>query len=55
MLNVDDYAMLMNVKSPLQYFFGGTSSIVIPGRAILEELNLLFDLAAGAIFFRIAQ
>ena len=32
-----------------------TSNIVLPGRAILEELNLSIGLAAGAIFSRIAQ
>ena len=32
-----------------------TSSIVLPGRAILEELILRIGLAAGAIFSRIAQ
>ena len=32
-----------------------TSSIVLPGRATLEELILRIGLAAGAIFSRIAQ
>ena len=32
-----------------------TSSIVFPGRAILEELILCIGMAAGAIFSRIAQ
>ena len=32
-----------------------TSSIVLPDRAILEELILHIGLAAGATFFRIAQ
>jgi hypothetical protein len=32
-----------------------TSSIVLPGRAILEELILRIGLAAGAIFSHIAQ
>ena len=32
-----------------------TSSIVLPGRAVLEELILHIGLAAGAIFSRIAQ
>ena len=32
-----------------------TSSIVFPGRAILEEFILRIGLAAGAIFSRIAQ
>ena len=32
-----------------------TSSIVLPGRAILEQLILRINLAAGAIFFRISM
>ena len=32
-----------------------TSSIVLPGRAILRELIFRIGLAAGAIFSRIAQ
>ena len=43
--------IIQTFSNPKRYIF----SIVLPGRAIFEELILHFGLAAGAIFSCIAQ
>ena len=48
------YPDLSHITDILNFFFK-KSSIVLPGRAILEELIFCIGLAAGAIFSRIAQ